>query len=246
MDLSNVTAHLDTLLAASSYPAESNGLLVAGIQQVHKVAGTVNLSWSSLRTAAGQGVNLLFSHHAAWNSTDADIAQEKYEFARKAGLSVYVAHDSLDMHSQLGTAISLARTLDCEPVSFFADGLGVLALPPNDPSFESFVSHVQTTVNPDALAWPSHHSAGKVAIITGWGARPEWMNLAHIDGAGTFLSGEGIHFGKLYAFESGLNLILAGHYSTEAPAVKSVIRRLASELDIEAIFLADQKSSELF
>lgn len=246
MTLAAIVAYLDALLAAKNWPAESNGLCISSSTQVSKVAGTVNLSWSALRAAVDQGVDLLFSHHAAWKSTDADLAADKYTFAQNARLSIYVAHDSLDHHPEVGTAVTLAQALECNVISHFANGIGVIVQAPTDSSFEAVERHVRKTVNRQALAWESHPSVGKIAIITGWGARPEWMNLACRAGADTFLSGEGNHFSKLYAFETGLNLLLAGHYATEVPAVEAVVRRLTREVGIEALFLADQKSSELF
>ena len=237
---------MDALLDSKKYSPESNGLVVSGVEEVHKIAGAVNLSFSSLQDAVDRQANFLVSHHAAWSSTDANLAEGKYRFAREAGLSVYVAHDSLDRHPSIGTAISLARVLGYDIASLFADGLGVIAIPPVDTSFADFQKHVHDSVNSEALAWPSTVNARRIAIITGWGARPEWMSLAQQAGADTFLSGEAIHFGKLYATEAGLNLILAGHYATEVPGVRSLIEELTREFAIETVFLPDRTSHRLF
>ena len=244
--LSALVTFMDTLLDSKKYSAESNGLVVSGVEEVHKIAGAVNLSLSSLHDAVDQQANLLVSHHAAWSSTDANLAEEKYRFAREAGLSLYVAHDSLDRHPRIGTAVSLARVLGYDVASLFADGLGVIVIPSVDASFEAFRKRVLDSVNSETLAWPSTSNASRIAIITGWGARPEWMSLAREAGADTFLSGEAIHFGKLYATEAGLNLILAGHYATEAPGVKSLIEELTREFAIETVFLSDRTSHNLF
>ena len=244
--LSSVVTFMDALLESKKYSSESNGLVVSGVEEVHKIAGAVNLSLSSLHDAVDQHANLLVSHHAAWSSTDANLAEEKYRFAREAGLSVYVAHDSLDRHPTIGTAVSLARVLGYDVASLFADGLGVIAIPPVDTSFEGFRKRVHDSVNSEALVWPSTLNARRIAIITGWGARPEWMSLSQQAGADTFLSGEAIHFGKLFAREAGLNLILAGHYATEVPGIRSLIEKLKREFAIETNFLSDQTSYELF
>ena len=244
--LSALVTFMDALLDSKKYPLESNGLVVSGVEEVQKIVGAVNLSFSALHDAVDRQANLLVSHHAAWRSTDANLAEEKYRFAREAGLSVYIAHDSLDRHPSIGTAISLARVLGYDVASRFADGLGVIAIPPVETSFEDFRRCVHDSVNSEALAWASRMNARSIAIITGWGARPEWMSLAQQAGADTFLSGEAIHFGKLYATEAGLNLILAGHNATEAPGVRSVIEELTREIAIETVFLPDRTSHRLF
>jgi len=244
--LSSVVTFMDALLESKKYSSESNGLVVSGVEEVRKIAGAVNLSLSSLHDAVDQQVNLLVSHHAAWSSTDANFAEEKYRFAREAGLSVYVAHDCLDRHTKIGTGISLARVLGYDVTSLFAEGLGVTVIPPVDTSFEALRKRVVDSVNSEALAWPATPNASRIAIITGWGARPEWMSLAQQAGADTFLSGEAIHFGKLYAIEAGLNLILAGHYATEVPGVRSLIQELTREFAIDTVFLSDRTSHDLF
>jgi putative NIF3 family GTP cyclohydrolase 1 type 2 len=59
------------------------------------------------------------------------------------------------------------------------------------------------------------------------------------------LSGEAIHFGKLYALESEMNLILAGHYATELPGVQRVLDRIKQHFDIETAMLADPVSASI-
>ena len=59
------------------------------------------------------------------------------------------------------------------------------------------------------------------------------------------MSGEAIHFGKLYAKESGMNLILAGHYATELPAVKVLLDCIWKEFNIETELIKDEISAEL-
>jgi putative NIF3 family GTP cyclohydrolase 1 type 2 len=76
-------------------------------------------------------------------------------------------------------------------------------------------------------------------------ARSGRQNIAEGKGATTFLSGEAIHFGKLYARESGMNLILAGHYETELPAVQALLERVASGCGVETQLIRDETSAGL-
>jgi dinuclear metal center YbgI/SA1388 family protein len=244
--LEQIAGSLDLLLDVRKYSPDSNGLVVQGAPEVNRVGGMVDLSWSALREAADQGVSLIVSHHAAWKSTDVNLVEEKYEFARKAGISIYVTHDSLDHHQLHGTSITLATALQCKIETRFADGIGVIVAATEDRDFDSFARRVRSIVNLDCTVWKSQDVLGKVGIIAGWGARPEWMNLAREAGAATFLSGEAIHFGKLYAKEVGLNLVLAGHYATETFAVKSVIEWISRELLVEAAEISDSESKHLF
>lgn len=98
---------------------------------------------------------------------------------------------------------------------------------------EQLAAHVETALGSQVNLVAGNCSTERIGVIAGWGARPEWMAEARAMGAATFLSGEAIHFGKLYAKESGMNLILAGHYATELPAVRALLERVATECDVE-------------
>ena len=244
--LDNIVSYLDKLLDVGKYERDSNGLVISGRDCVRKVGGAVNLSLTSIRKAAGDGCDLLFTHHAAWKSTDADLVDVKHRLIRDANLSLYVAHDSLDFHAEVGSAMSLTRVLNWEVEGFFCDGLGVLVRPSDDASLDDITRRIARDISPDVMVWRQNGTVNFIGIIPGWGARPEWMQLARKEGVDTFLSGEAGHFGRLYAQETGLNLILAGHYATELPAVGSVLKKLKQEFDVETVTLVDQLSATLF
>ncbi len=246
MKLDQLTKQLDSVLNVGRYTPESNGVIVQGSPEVRKVGGCIDLSWSVLHAASNQEVDFIFSHHAVWKSTDADLVDKKLSFAKNAGISIYVAHESLDVHPTFGTAVTLAKALLFQVESRFADGLGVIADLSGYRDFDTLMHHVRATINPDSIVFRSHDTLGKVGIIAGWGAWPEWMNLAREAGAQTFLSGEAIHFGKLYAKETGLNLILAGHYATESFAIASAIEWIGTEFTCNAIVIDDLESRNLF
>ena len=71
------------------------------------------------------------------------------------------------------------------------------------------------------------------------------MAEAKVKGAATILSGEWSVFGKLYAREAGLNLILAGHYATELPAVRALLGHISRNGDVETDLIQDPISAAL-
>ncbi len=245
VSLSDVVSFLDRLLRVKEL-GEDTGLIISGEEDVEIVCGAVNLSFNSIEQAIDRDCNLLFTHHAAWKSTDADLVEVKHSRIRDAGMSWYVSHDPLDLHPEVGTAISLARVLNWEVKKFFCDGLGVLAKPGETTSLDALRLQIAEGINPNVQIWKQRETIDLVGIIAGWGARPEWMQLAREEGADTFLSGEAIHFGKLYAQEAKMNLLLAGHYATELPGVQSVLDRVDRENDVETVTLFDQASADLF
>ena len=55
----------------------------------------------------------------------------------------------------------------------------------------------------------------------------------------TFLTGEALMFGLLFAREAGLNLVVAGNYATEIPGVLALSARLARDLKLEVTFIPE-------
>ena len=89
-------------------------------------------------------------------------------------------------------------------------------------------------------AWKNSDSFGHVGIVTGWGGRPEWMAEAQSLGCDTFLTGEAIMFGMLFAKEAGLNLVAPGHYATETPGVMALGARLSRELKLDVTYIPEE------
>ena len=218
---------------------------LTGRTEVRKVGGAVDLSLSAISQANQKGCDFLFTHHDAWSSTDAELAEKKRDLLRQCKISSYVSHDPLDLHPQLGTAVSLARVLRWHISDFFMDNLGLIAEVNGVSTLEELVLHVSAIMGNTPCVIPAEAEIDRVGMIAGWGARPEWMSEARAKGATTFLSGEAIHFGRLYAKESGMNLILAGHYATELPAVKVLLDCMAKEFNIETLLIKDQISAGL-
>ena len=245
MKLDDITRFLDGFLGVKIH-GEDSGLKLSGRPDIHKVGAAVDLSMHAIDEAKAAGCDLLLVHHDAWRSTDADLAEKKYGLLTEHGLSLYVSHDPLDKHGEVGTAVCLAQALDWTVEASFCGGVGVLVAPSDRMSLEQLAVHVETALGSQVNLVTGNCSTERIGVIAGWGARPEWMAEAKARGAATFLSGEAIHFGKLYAKESGINLILAGHYATELPAVRALLERVATEYDVETELIRDALSAALW
>ncbi len=244
MKLETIVEFLDGFLNVRAH-GEDTGLKHSGGSDVHRIGGAVDLSLEAIEQAKATECDLLFVHHDAWSSTDADLVDRKYGLLKKHNISLYVSHDPLDLHPEVGTAAALVQTLGWKVSSTFMDGLGVLAEPIGNPTVEEAARHVAATLGAESRLVSTGPDLQFIAVIAGWGARPEWMAEAGAKGATTFLSGEAIHFGRLYARESGMNLILAGHYATELPAVRALLDHVAREYGLETELIEDAVSAGL-
>lgn len=244
MELDAIVNYLDGYLNVKAH-GEDSGLKVTGRKKVRKFSAAVDLSLSAINQAKQTGCDFLFTHHDAWNSTDAELADTKIDLLRRYEISTYVSHDPLDLHEEIGTSISLARRLNLHVSASFLNHLGVIAETKGKFTLEELVQHIAATLDNHPYFVGTDRNVDRIAIIAGWGARPEWMSEARVKGATTFLSGESIHFGKLYAKESGMNLILAGHYATELPAIQMLLEHIKTKYDIETELIKDEISAAL-
>ena len=240
--LVEVTDYLDELLNVAGLEEDSNGLVVSGRPVVTKVGLAVNCSLQAIESAHTRRCDLLLTHHAAWPSTDAHLADRKYDRLRQLDISLYVAHDCLDQARGFGTPDALARAVRVAVQAPFKPNgeqeFGVHGLTTGH--FPEFVTRVASQLGTEPRRWKNSESFGRVAIVPGWGGRPEWMARAQQAGCDTFLTGEAIMFGLLFAKEAGINLVLAGHAATETPGVMALGSRIARDLKLDVTFIPEE------
>ena len=82
-------------------------------------------------------------------------------------------------------------------------------------------------------------TAERIAVITGAGGMTHWMDEAQALGADTYITGEGSMYTRMFARETGMNLIFGTHHATEAPGIRALAARLEAEAAIPWEFIAD-------
>jgi putative NIF3 family GTP cyclohydrolase 1 type 2 len=238
--LVEVQGFLDDLLKISSLD-EREGLRVGGRPVVSKVGLAVNSSLQAIEGAVVRGCDLLITHYSPQPSTDAHLFEVKYTHLRQAGINLYVAGQSLDCAREFGTADALARAVRITVQSTFEpDGerpLGVHG--PTTGPFHEFVARVGNRLGTQPRAWKNCEAFGHVAVVCGWGARPESMDKALALGCDSFLTGETDMFGILFAKEAGMSLIAAGHYASIVPSIMALSIQIAQQLQLDVTFIPE-------
>ena len=87
-------------------------------------------------------------------------------------------------------------------------------------------------------------SFGRVAIVTGAGGGTADIDAARRLGADTYVTGEGSMYTRMFAKETGLNLIFGTHQATEAPGIRALGQRLGDHAGIPWEFI--DESPEVF
>jgi len=240
--LAEVKAFLDDLLRIAGLDESGNGLIVGGRPMVAKVGLAVNCSFQVIEAAAARGCDLLVTHHASWPEIDLHLSQEKYGRMAELGINFYAAHECLDASRELGTSDALARGVRVAVQGAFKpDGkseAGVHGVTTG--TFSEFASRVGQSLGIEPKSWRNSDSFGHVGVIAGAGGRTGWMAAVQALGCDTFLTGEASLFGLLFARETGLNLVIAGHYATEVPGILALSARIARDLKLDVTFIPEE------
>jgi dinuclear metal center YbgI/SA1388 family protein len=239
--LVEVKEYLDQLLQVAGLDESGNGLVIGGRPSVTKVGLAVNCSFQAIEGAAERGCDLLVTHHAAWSHIDLHLSEQKYDRLRQLGINYYAAHECLDLAREFGTADALARAVRVAVQDTFdLDGEAIAVHGVTTGHFVEFVTRVGSQLGTQPLRWKNTDSFGHVGLIPGWGGQTNWMAQAQELGCDTFLTGEANMFGILFAKETGMNLVVAGHYATETPGVMALSTRIARDLELDVTFIPEE------
>lgn len=241
--LDDIASYLDTLLDVAKYREESaaNGLLYRAGEGVSKFAVAVNTSLSAIVGAAKTGAQLLVVHHPSWPENDLHLYDEKMAALAAGGISLYSAHAALDCAPNIGNGWVLAEQLGVAVDATFGDMFGghcgVIGSASGD--FGGFLRATSQALGVQVEAHEHAKSFGRVAIVAGAGGQPAMMDEARCLGADTYLTGEGKLFTRLFAQETGMNLIFGTHQATEAPGIRALGERIAAQSQLPWEYIAE-------
>ncbi len=214
---------------------DNSGFLVGDIDKIVKKIGVVlDITPETIDLAAMHEVDLIVSHHPVIFKPQKSFTKNNaaYQLAVK-GINAICAHTSLDsadggVNDVLSQLLGLRRV---EP--FYADENETPLLRVgfvNEMNAKTLAKTVANALGHENYA-VKYCDGGKpietVAVCGGAGdSFIEDIVQADID---AYVTGEAGYHDMLYACESGLTLIVAGHFETENP----IVRVLAQKLDLQ-------------
>jgi dinuclear metal center YbgI/SA1388 family protein len=248
--LSELAAFLDRTLdtaAIPDYPNAVNGVQLANMGDIERVATAVDFSTDTVNGAIAAGARLLVVHHGMFWSGVQPITEHRHQrlwTLISHDVAVYSAHLPLDVHPELGNNALLARRLGLEPSAGFAKYQSIEV----GVSGESNVSTRQLADGARALADEFHGSfvatpfddarvTRRWGICTGAGADSSSLREAAARGLDTLIVGEGPHHTAIEARELGIVVLYAGHYATETLGVRALGERMAEQFKITSTFI---------
>ena len=208
---------------------------------VHKILVALDPFRNVIEEASTEGADLIVTHHPLIFRNALKAVNEDTETGRclltlmEHGIAAINAHTNLDL-APGGINDVLAATLGLEHITVIAPagtdeagqpyGLLRCGSLPEQP-LEDFLASVKKNLRCDGLRYVSNGKpVRKVAV--GGGSCADFMEEALAEGCDTFVTSDVKYNQFRTAFELGLNLIDAGHFHTENPAMPLLAAKLAA------------------
>jgi dinuclear metal center YbgI/SA1388 family protein len=248
--LENLAKYLDATLSIGTipdYPNAVNGVQLANVGDIQRVATAVDFSTETVAGAIDAGAKLLLVHHGMfWGGVQplTDHRHRRLWMLVTHDVAVYSAHLPLDVHPDLGNNVLLAARLGLQPSGGFASyqsvdvGVSgeaevptrVLAERAGALAAEFKGTLVATPFAPDRMT-------RRWGLCTGAGADSSTLREAARRGLDTLVVGEGPHHTAVEARELGIVVLYAGHYATETLGVRALGDKLAGAFGLTSTFI---------
>lgn len=243
--LSELVAYCDRILNTLSirdYAQALNGLqLESRSGVVHKIVAAVDASSAVIQEAAKDRHVLLLVHHGLfWQGAQPLRAGyfKKISTAIESEMAVYSSHLPLDVHSEFGNNVLLAKEIGMRNLTPFMESKGTaMGLQGGwSGSVDELRQILEKAVGGRVhVAQADARPIRRIGLVTG-GAGSEIIAAA-ASGVDAFVTGEGPHWSYPLAQELGVHLLYAGHYATETFGVKAFGQHLAKTFGLDYAFI---------
>ena len=227
--LKEVVGFLDGYLGVEGfpdYPNALNGLQAEGPERVERFAVAVDASEAVIAAACGWADLLIVHHGLFWDGLQPLTGAyfRRVRLLVESRTALYAAHLPLDGHPESGNAAVLARALGIASPEPFGEYKGthvgwsgaIAAAPLAD-----LAATLSALTGDSVRTLPGGpETVTRAGIVTGAGA--SMLREAADAGLDVLITGEASHHHAIEAAETGVSVLLAGHYATEVWGVKAV------------------------
>ena len=230
-------SYLDKIISPElSCEWDNDGLMVCPdkFAKVKRVLLTLDITAEAIEYASSEGFDVIISHHPlifkGVKSVSGDFGiPSRIIKLIKNDVSVMSFHTRFDAVDS-GVNDTLAEIFELSNVDKIeCDGIELMRVGdlPNETTLEEFVSLVKEKLGCDHLNYASNTGVvHRLALVGGGGG--SYIKDAHYAGADTYLSGEIGYHNLTDCKDNHINLVEAGHYFTENPALKNLAKFVLS------------------
>ena len=217
-----------------------NGLQVYGIETINKIVSGVTFSRRLIEEAILHKAELILVHHGLFKG---DIPDPPYIYGSlRDRLALLLSHNinlaayhlPLDAHPEIGNNVVACQKLGLKDLQPMDIGfIGRLAHPHG---LKSFTDKVRNLYGREIIAFEfGPPKIQKVAIISG-GSCSLW-EIAHRAEAELFICGDMKESLVRKIEETGLNVLVAGHYNTETLGIQALSQLIREKFQLEVSYI---------
>ncbi|MBY0097836.1 Nif3-like dinuclear metal center hexameric protein [Mesobacillus maritimus] len=252
MDVVHIVENIDNLFHVTSkeiYSSES-GITYNADKKVNKIGYCVNLTLETIEQASVHGVELMVTHHDAWDEIYG-LREACIEKLAEYGISHYYNHLPLD-DCNFGTNDSLLKKLNLEIVkrTHEWEGLyfGRIAECDEEIEFNELVNNMENLLEEPVKFWQFNDKKVKrVGLVCGNGAPTACLKEAVENKCDVYITGECNLYTIQYAQFKGINLIIGSHTFTEIFGIESLALKLNENIkELEVVRLNEKHDEAIF
>ncbi len=224
------------------------GLLVGDRDaEIQSALTCLTLTSDVAREAIESGAGLIISHHPILFRPVQQITCETWEGRMlidlmRAGVAVYSAHTAYDsardgINAQLAQQFGLTNITPIRAHAVISNDVTAATQPPlgsgrcgdlpRSVKLAELISTIKETLQVGSVQFAGDESATITRLGIACGSAAEFLSDAKRAGCQALLTGEGRFHSCIEARETGMALILAGHYATERPAMEQFANTIA-------------------
>jgi dinuclear metal center YbgI/SA1388 family protein len=222
-----------------------NGLQIQGLDEIGKIITRVTASQALIDKAIEEKADAIIVHHGYfWKNESYVIRGMKHKRIKALldnNINLFAYHLPLDIHSSLGNNAQLAKLLNINISGPLELGNPISVASQGELSTESTGEALAQLIDEKLkrtclhIAPPSNKKINSIAWCSGGGQ--DYIELAAEQGIDAFISGEVSEKTTHIAHEMDIHFFAAGHHATERYGVKALGEYIASERDVEVVFV---------
>ncbi|MBZ9687391.1 Nif3-like dinuclear metal center hexameric protein [Clostridium estertheticum] len=203
------------------------GFTNIGSEEVLKLGYCTNLTIESALEAVKNNVNLLITHHDAWEWMSG-MKEDVLDILKQSHITHFYIHLPLD-DAEFGNNTSILKKLGFKVIDKFSndDGMycGRIGEIDEPIEFEKLVNRIELLLEEPIRKWRNNERLIKrIGVVTGAGFSAIDIKDAVKLGCDAYFTGEKILYTVQYAQYSKINLLVGSHTFTEIFGLESLVK----------------------
>lgn len=243
--LNNIVDFLDKFLKTTDVEDSSwNGLQFEGKGTVKKAAFAVDAGIDAFRMSADMKADMLIVHHGHfWEFRNPSItgwSKERLKILFENNISLYVSHNPLDRHKEVGHNAQILKLLGAKITGEFfhyhGKNIGWTGECRSALAIKEITEKLDRELNTECRVLPFGRDKVKTIAVCSGGGSYSGFYSALDAGVDLYITGDAV---EIYhtAKDAGVNVIFAGHHATETLGLHALSKVLQKKFGIETTYI---------